>query len=58
VVQISAGQSFIATPFQIHACAAKAGVDMLTRVLALEWGGPRASASIPSRPARLPTPKD
>jgi NAD(P)-dependent dehydrogenase (short-subunit alcohol dehydrogenase family) len=38
VVQISAGQSFIATPFQIHACAAKAGVDMLTRVLALEWG--------------------
>ncbi len=38
VVQISAGQSFIPTPFQIHACAAKAGVDMLTRVLALEWG--------------------
>ena len=39
IVQISAGQSFIATPFQSHVCAAKAGVDMLTRVLALEWGG-------------------
>ena len=24
---------------QAHVCAAKAGVDMLTRVLALEWGG-------------------
>jgi NAD(P)-dependent dehydrogenase (short-subunit alcohol dehydrogenase family) len=24
--------------FQAHACAAKAGVDRLTRVLALEWG--------------------
>ncbi|MCI0571072.1 MAG: SDR family oxidoreductase, partial [Myxococcaceae bacterium] len=22
-----------------HVCAAKAGVDMLTRVLAMEWGG-------------------
>jgi NAD(P)-dependent dehydrogenase (short-subunit alcohol dehydrogenase family) len=24
---------------QAHVCAAKAGVDMLTRVLAIEWGG-------------------
>ena len=24
---------------QSHVCAAKAGVDMLTRVLAIEWGG-------------------
>ena len=24
--------------YQIHACAAKAGVDQITRVLALEWG--------------------
>jgi NAD(P)-dependent dehydrogenase (short-subunit alcohol dehydrogenase family) len=23
---------------QAHACAAKAGVDMLTKVLAVEWG--------------------
>jgi NAD(P)-dependent dehydrogenase (short-subunit alcohol dehydrogenase family) len=26
-------------PMQAHVCAAKAGVDMLTRVLAMEWGG-------------------
>ena len=25
-------------PMQSHVCAAKAGVDMLTRTLALEWG--------------------
>lgn len=49
VVQISAGQSFIATPFQAHVCAAKAGVDMLTRVLALEWGaeGVRINSIMP-----------
>ena len=49
VVQISAGQSFIATPFQAHVCAAKAGVDMLTRVLALEWGaeGVRINSIVP-----------
>ena len=39
IVQISAGQSFTPTPYQAHVCAAKAGVDMLTRVLAAEWGG-------------------
>jgi NAD(P)-dependent dehydrogenase (short-subunit alcohol dehydrogenase family) len=25
--------------FQVHVCAAKAGVDMITRTLAIEWGG-------------------
>jgi len=25
-------------PLQVHACAAKAGVDQVTRVLAMEWG--------------------
>ncbi len=39
VVNISAPQAFIAMPLQSHVCAAKAGVDMLTRTLALEWGG-------------------
>jgi NAD(P)-dependent dehydrogenase (short-subunit alcohol dehydrogenase family) len=36
-------------PMQAHACAAKAGVDMLTRVLAIEWGaeGVRVNAVIP-----------
>lgn len=39
VISISAAQSFNPTPFQAHVCAAKAGVDMLIRTLAMEWGG-------------------
>lgn len=39
VINISAPQAFIAMPMQSHVCAAKAGVDMLTRCLAMEWGG-------------------
>jgi NAD(P)-dependent dehydrogenase (short-subunit alcohol dehydrogenase family) len=39
VVNVSAPQAFAPAPFQGHVCAAKAGVDMLTRVLAMEWGG-------------------
>lgn len=39
VINISAPQSYVPVPLQAHVCAAKAGVDMLTRVLALEWGG-------------------
>jgi NAD(P)-dependent dehydrogenase (short-subunit alcohol dehydrogenase family) len=39
VVNVSAPQAFSPAPFQSHVCAAKAGVDMLTRVLAMEWGG-------------------
>jgi NAD(P)-dependent dehydrogenase (short-subunit alcohol dehydrogenase family) len=39
VISISASQAFVPTPYQAHVCAAKAGVDMLTRVLAMEWGG-------------------
>jgi NAD(P)-dependent dehydrogenase (short-subunit alcohol dehydrogenase family) len=38
VISISATQAFIPAPMQAHVCAAKAGVDMLTRVLAMEWG--------------------
>jgi NAD(P)-dependent dehydrogenase (short-subunit alcohol dehydrogenase family) len=38
VVSISATQAFVASPMQVHVCAAKAGVDMVTRVLAQEWG--------------------
>lgn len=38
VINITAPQSTIPMRFQSHACAAKAGVDQLTRVLALEWG--------------------
>lgn len=38
VVNISAGQASHPAAMQAHVCAAKAGVDMLTRTLAIEWG--------------------
>jgi NAD(P)-dependent dehydrogenase (short-subunit alcohol dehydrogenase family) len=38
IINISAMQAFIAMPMQAHVCAAKAGVDMLTKCLAIEWG--------------------
>lgn len=49
VLQISASQAFTPTPYQAHVCAAKAGVDMLTRVLAMEWGpeGIRINSIVP-----------
>jgi NAD(P)-dependent dehydrogenase (short-subunit alcohol dehydrogenase family) len=39
VIAISAPQAGVAYPMQAHVCAAKAGVDMLVKTLALEWGG-------------------
>ncbi|MGO8969417.1 MAG: SDR family oxidoreductase [Myxococcaceae bacterium] len=39
VINVSAPQAYAPAPLQAHVCAAKAGVDMLTRVLAMEWGG-------------------
>jgi NAD(P)-dependent dehydrogenase (short-subunit alcohol dehydrogenase family) len=49
IVNISAPQAVHATAMQAHVCAAKAGVDMLTRVLCLEWGrdGIRVNSVIP-----------
>ncbi|MEM6926256.1 MAG: SDR family oxidoreductase [Myxococcota bacterium] len=38
IINISAPQAWIPMAFQAHVCAAKAGVDMLTRTLAMEWG--------------------
>ena len=38
IINISAMQAFTPMPFQAHVCAAKAGVDMLTKCLAIEWG--------------------
>ncbi|MBM7072696.1 SDR family oxidoreductase [Shewanella sp. 202IG2-18] len=49
IIQISAPQAYLAMPMQSHVCAAKAGVDMLTRTLALEWGreGIRINSIVP-----------
>jgi NAD(P)-dependent dehydrogenase (short-subunit alcohol dehydrogenase family) len=49
VVNISAPQALLPIPLQSHVCAAKAGVDMLTRVLAIEWGsdGIRVNSVVP-----------
>ncbi|MES2673176.1 MAG: SDR family oxidoreductase [Pseudomonadota bacterium] len=39
IINISAPQALIPMVGQSHVCAAKAGVDMITRSLCLEWGG-------------------
>jgi 2,4-dienoyl-CoA reductase [(3E)-enoyl-CoA-producing], peroxisomal len=39
IISISATLHYGATWFQVHASAAKAAVDSITRSLALEWGG-------------------
>lgn len=38
VICISATHAFTPIPWQAHVCAAKAGVDMLAKTLAVEWG--------------------
>ena len=66
IINISATQAFIPMAMQSHVCAAKAGVDMVTKTLALEWGplGVRVNSIAPGAVddtegmARLaPTPK-
>lgn len=49
IINISAPQSYNAIEFQMHVCAAKAGVDMCTRVGAIEWGpaGVRVNSVVP-----------
>ena len=49
IINISAPQAINPMPYQAHVCAAKAGVDMLTKVLAMEWGpeGIRVNSIIP-----------
>jgi NAD(P)-dependent dehydrogenase (short-subunit alcohol dehydrogenase family) len=49
IINISAPQSVSPAPMQVHACAAKAGLDQVMRVLALEWGahGIRVNSIMP-----------
>lgn len=49
IINISAPQAYNPMEFQMHVCAAKAGVDMLTRVGAIEWGpqGVRINSVVP-----------
>ena len=49
VLNISATLHYLGTPYQLHVSAAKAGVDALTRNLAVEWGryGIRVNAIAP-----------
>lgn len=49
VINISAPQAFQPMALQMHVCAAKAGVDMVTRVAAQEWGpaGVRVNSIVP-----------
>jgi len=39
IINISATLQYSGTPMQIHAASAKAGIDALTRNLAVEWAG-------------------
>jgi 2,4-dienoyl-CoA reductase [(3E)-enoyl-CoA-producing], peroxisomal len=49
ILNISATLHYVGTPMQLHVSAAKAGVDALTRNLAVEWGrhGIRVNAIAP-----------
>jgi peroxisomal 2,4-dienoyl-CoA reductase len=49
ILNISATLHYVGTPLQLHVSAAKAGVDALTRQLAVEWGryGIRVNAIAP-----------
>ncbi|WP_146346326.1 SDR family oxidoreductase [Falsiphaeobacter marinintestinus] len=49
IINISAPQAFIPYEGQAHVCAAKAGVDQITRTLSLEWGveGIRINSVVP-----------
>lgn len=49
IINVSAPQSWLPYEGQAHVCAAKAGVDQITRTLSLEWGreGIRINSVVP-----------
>jgi NAD(P)-dependent dehydrogenase (short-subunit alcohol dehydrogenase family) len=49
IIFISAGMAYMPHKFQVHVGAAKAGIDMMMKNLALEWGhhGIRANSIVP-----------
>ena len=49
IINISAPQAYLPYEGQAHVCAAKAGVDQITRTLSLEWGseGVRINSVVP-----------
>ena len=49
IINISAPQSYLPYEGQAHVCAAKAGVDQITRTLSMEWGleGIRINSVVP-----------
>ena len=49
VIFISAGQAYMPYAYQVHVAAAKAGIDMMMKNLALEWGrhGIRCNSIVP-----------
>jgi NAD(P)-dependent dehydrogenase (short-subunit alcohol dehydrogenase family) len=49
LINVSAPQAAVPMAFQVHVCAAKAGVDMVTRCLAIEWApeGLRVNGVVP-----------
>jgi len=49
IIYISAGMAYVPHAFQVHVGAAKAGIDMMMKNLALEWGryGIRTNSIVP-----------
>src|SRR5262249_12902369 len=49
IIYISAGMAYMPHAFQVHVGAAKAGIDMMMKNLAIEWGqyGIRANSIVP-----------
>ncbi|WP_171101571.1 SDR family oxidoreductase [Ruegeria sp. HKCCD7255] len=49
IINISAPQAYLPYEGQAHVCAAKAGVDQITRTLSMEWGieGIRVNSVVP-----------